>query len=489
MIPLTHLKTCLYGLGFTLILSACGGGGSSDSGTPSSPAASSSAEASSSSSTASSLDASSSAISSSTASSSSSSLPSHASNGTIYCTAAGEDPDGDGWGWENSASCIVRNSAADPDSGDFEGCIIGTLSWQYCTVDNTSWGYEEGAVCVSHSFCPANRSASQTAMAEDLQTPNASEKAEAVYDYLRSVWGSKTLSGQQDLTWRDSIDMYQRVLDDTGKAPAIMGYDFMNYAFTSGEGLQQTEEAIAHWDRGGLVSFAWHWRDPSDSTSAFYSKDTNFQIPIANGQLDTQDPVFSNMQADIDSIAVELQTLQDAGVVVLWRPLHEASGGWFWWGRSRTDGISPAYAQVVLWRHIYERMVNHHGLTNLIWVWNGQSAGWYPGDAYVDIVSQDIYDGVQNYESQIDTYQAVKAYPLQSKPVALSENSNIPDPDTMAADGACWLWFMVWNDSDTDAGVTSPDNFWTGEHYNTNEHKMKVYNHDNVITLDELPDF
>ncbi len=48
---------------------------------------------------------------------------------------------------------------------------------------------------------------------------------------------------------------------------------------------------------------------------------------------------------------------------------------------------------------------------------------------------------------------------------------------------------MVWNDSDTDAGVTSPDNFWTGEHYNTNEHKMKVYNHDNVITLDELPDF
>ena len=73
--------------------------------------------------------------------------------------------------------------------------------------------------------------------------------------------------------------------------------------------------------------------------------------------------------------------------------------------------------------------------------------------------------------------------------VALSENSYIPDPDKIATDGAWWLWFMTWNDSDTAAGVTSADNFWTGEYYNTNAHKTKVYNHLNVITLDELPAF
>jgi mannan endo-1,4-beta-mannosidase len=134
-------------------------------------------------------------------------------------------------------------------------------------------------------------------------------------------------------------------------------------------------------------------------------------------------------------------------------------------------------------------MVNHHGLHNLIWVWNGQSAAWYPGDAYVDIVSQDIYDGEKNYESQIDTYNQVKKFPLQSKLVALSETSNIPDPDLISKDGAWWLWFVVWNDSNTATGVTSKDNFWTGEFYNTNAHKTKVYNHSNVITLDELPKF
>ncbi len=120
---------------------------------------------------------------------------------------------------------------------------------------------------------------------------------------------------------------------------------------------------------------------------------------------------------------------------------------------------------------------------------NGQSAGWYPGDDYVDIVSTDIYDGARNYESQIETYNETADYPLQTKMVALSENSNIPDPDLIEADGAWWLWFVVWNDGNSEAGVTSDNNFWTGEYYNTNEHKVHVYQHENVITLDELPAF
>src|SRR5690606_37436229 len=311
-------------------------------------------------------------------SSSSSALPTHASNGTVYCTPAGTDPDGDGWGWENNASCLVRNSAVDPDRGDFDGCIIDTGSWAFCAVDNGSWGLESGQACVSRSFCPANRTSQQTPIAQTLASPNASAKSQAVYDYLRSVWGNKMISGQQDLTWQDSTDMYQRVINDTGKAPAIMGYDFMNYRYTSGSGLLQTEEAITHADRGGLVTFCWHWRDPSRVTDKFYSDETGFQIPIVNGELDTSNPVFTQMRSDIDQIAGELKRLEDAGVVVLWRPLHEASGGWFWWGRPRTDGVAPAYAQVLLWRYLFDRLENHHGLGNLIWVWNGQSAAWYP---------------------------------------------------------------------------------------------------------------
>ncbi len=388
-------------------------------------------------------------------------------------------------------------SAVDPGPGNFDYCKVGSAELTLCDNDNGSWSFESNEVCLSVSLCPGmGENGDQSPMNENLVNPNADTKAEVVYDYLRGIWGQAMLSGQQDLTWRDSINMAERVFNDTGKYPAILGYDYMNYTGSGGEGLAQTEEAIAWWNAGGLVTFAWHWRDPSNVTEAFYSATTSnnpktdFVIPLNTaGELDTTHPHYAGIIADIDIIADELQKLEDEGVPVLWRPLHEASGGWFWWGQTRSDSFPAAYAQVVMWRVLYDRLTNVHGLNNLIWVWNGQSAVWYPGDDYVDIVSQDIYDGAQNYESQAATYNAVLKYPQQSKLVALSENSNIPDPDAMQADGAWWLYFVVWNDSDTAEGQTHVNNFWTGEYYNTNAHKNHVYNHDLVITRDELPSF
>jgi len=382
----------------------------------------------------------------------------------------------------------------DGGAGNFSYCQIGSAKLTLCTTDNGSWGYQSGAVCLSKSMCPGMGSATQAPARATPVNASADATAKIVFTYLKSIWGNHTLSGQQDLTWQDNIDQYQRVINDTGRAPAIMGYDFMNYGMWAGNpGLKQTEEAITHWNRGGLVTFAWHWRDPnaaSTAIGAFYTADTTFAIPIANGQLDTASASYANMEADIALIAAELQKLENAGVTVLWRPLHEASGGWFWWGRNdRTDGLPAAYAQVVLWRHLYDRLTNFYGLNNLIWVWNGQSAAWYPGDAYVDIVSHDIYDGSRNYESQASVFNMAKGYSQEAKLVALSENSNIPDPDLMQQDNAWWLYFVVWNDTDTAEGVTSSSNFWTGEYYNTNAHKVHVYNHERVITLDELPNF
>ena len=385
-------------------------------------------------------------------------------------------------------------------------CTVDGKQWNICTTDNGSWSFESNQYCIAQKFCPANRtSLPVTAIRSVPIDPNANAKTQVIYTYLKSIWGQKTLSGQQDLTWKDSIDMAERVFTDTGKYPAIMGYDFMNYGMTANwvEGIQQTQEAIAYAKKGGLVTFAWHWRDPALLNTAnvndaqFYTKDTNFQIPVKDGALDTGSAAYAQINAGIDLIAVELKKLNDEGVSVLWRPLHEASGnngdGWFWWGRTRTDGVPQSFAQVLLWRHIYNRLTNDHGLHNLLWVWNGQNAAWYPGDEYVDIVSHDIYDSSDNktYKSQISTYTQARKYPFENKMVALSENSYIPDPDKIATDGAWWLWFMVWNDGHTaeGAGVTHKDNFWTGEYYNTNAHKTKVYNHSNVITLDELPTF
>lgn len=482
-----------------LALTACGGGSGGTTPTSSTGSAASLTSTSSLSSSAESSSSLSSSIasSSSTATSTAPSqiIPNATTAGTAYCRSTNSDPDGDGWGWENSASCVVYGSKTDSQGvGNFAYCVIGASKLDLCTTDNGSWGSQNGKVCLSKSMCPGMGNGVQAPARSTPVNANASAKTKALFDYLQSIWGNHILSGQQDQTWLNSIDQYQRVLSDTGRAPALMGYDFMNYGLPAGtSGLAQTEEAIVHWQRGGLVTFAWHWRDPNASgntAGAFYTADTQFSIPIVNGQLDTTSPSFANMEADVAMIAAELEKLQAADVPVLWRPLHESSGGWFWWGRTdRTDGVPPAYAQVVLWRYLYDRLTNHYGLKNLIWVWNGQSGSWYPGDDYVDIVSLDIYDTPQNYTSQAPAYKLTKAYPQESKMVALSENSNIPNPDLMRSDAAWWLYFMVWNDGNTAEGVTHKDNFWTGDYYNTKAHKIHVYNHELVITLDELPKF
>jgi mannan endo-1,4-beta-mannosidase len=135
--------------------------------------------------------------------------------------------------------------------------------------------------------------------------------------------------------------------------------------------------------------------------------------------------------------------------------------------------------------------VNGHGLHNLIWVWNGQDAAWYPGDDVVDVVGYDVYDDSdgRTYQSQVDTYRRMAAIGPAPKPVAMSENSYIPDPDNMKRDGARWLWFLTWNDGRAPLGTAARDNFWTGDYYNTTAHKTKVYHHPDVITLDRLPAF
>jgi len=345
-----------------------------------------------------------------------------------------------------------------------------------------------------------------------LADTNARPQTKAEYAWLLATWGKKTIAGQQDLTWDDRVDMGRRVFDDTGRWPALMGYDFMNTGMPGagadgGSGLHQVDEAIAWARRGGLVAFCWHWRDPAllgtpDAQRAnFYAhdkdplKNTAFTIPMKAGRLDETSPAYAQIDAGIDLIAGELKRLQEAGVTVLWRPLHEASGnggdGWFWWGRKRSDGVAGSAAYVQLYRHMFDRLVRVHGLHNLIWVWNGQGAAWYPGDDVVDVVGWDVYDDSdrKTYGAQAAVYRKARAIPGTPKPVALSENSYVPDPAKMEREGARWLWFMTWNDGRAGAGVSAPDNFWSGEYYNTSAHKRAVFSHPDVITLDQLPAF
>lgn len=299
------------------------------------------------------------------------------------------------------------------------------------------------------------------------KTPVAATSAKAVklYNYLLENFEQKTLSAMMaDVAW--NTDMSERVYQWTGKYPAINCFDYVHLA-SSVAGVNWINYGditpVKNWsDNGGIVAAMWHWNVPKKALSedpgatinpnedyAFYKEDTEFDAANATVEGTWENKVFTQ---DLASVAAYLKLLKDADIPVLWRPLHEAAGGWFWWGK---DAASFKNLWITMFNYFKEQE-----LDNLIWVWTteGTDADWYPGDQYVDIVGRDIYtketaDCVSEFTSIAGNYG--------NKMVALSECGSVGLISEQWNSGARWSWFMPWYDGEEDgAPIVHADEAW-----------------------------
>jgi mannan endo-1,4-beta-mannosidase len=291
--------------------------------------------------------------------------------------------------------------------------------------------------------------------------------------FLVDYYGQQVLSGQQDM---GEIDYIYSV---TGKKPAVGAFDLMDYSPSRIEhGINPTglSESFINWANsgGGIVSLCWHWNAPTDLIDepdhewwrGFYTHATTFDIEAVLA--DPGGERYQLLIRDLDAIAAQLAKFRDANLPVLWRPLHEASGGWFWWG---AKGPGPF---IELWRLMHDRYVNYHGLHNLIWVYTVGDPAWYPGDNYVDVASMDIYPGDPN-TSMVGFWLDTQSHFEGVKLVALSECGILPNPDKIRADNVWWSWFSVWGGSFI---------------RDVNQVFLNAVYHDaDIITLDELIDW
>lgn len=314
----------------------------------------------------------------------------------------------------------------------------------------------------------------------------ASDNAKRLMNYLTDIYGEKILSGQYADGGYASWEVFKLKEVNGQKTPAVIGLEMghccktaidNNFTHTS------VEDALDAWEKGGIVTMCYHWLAPEKYVTGIWwngFRSEAVDIPlekIMNGEDEEGMKLILN---DIDILAKELQPLKDADVPVLFRPLHEASGGWFWWGDHGAEAYKKLYVLM------YERLTNEHGLNNLIWLWNGQSEDWYPGDEYVDIIGTDIYPGEQEYSSQVDSFLTLHSWLKgKNKMIVLSENGTMPDIDACVRDGAMWGFFATWSGEFvlTDGLVVN-----YSEKYTQKDMVKKIYNHESVLTLDELPD-
>lgn len=309
--------------------------------------------------------------------------------------------------------------------------------------------------------------------------PNAQDCVKNVLKYLSDITYDKIITGQHTQTM--AMEELHHIRKVTGHQPALLGFELLsyspniNYSDTDEECISEVEENYGtlkrawEWaEKKGLITFTWHWFSPLGGRSkSFFSVNTNFD---ASKAIISGTPENKALLSDMDMMAGLLRPFCDKGIPILWRPFHEGDGDWFWWGAKGAEVVKK------LFRMMYERYTNVHGIHNLIWVWNSQVPECYPGDDVVDIISRDMYPEKHLHTSQSEMYRELLKITDSPKITIIGETGTLPDAKAIHDEKVGWASYMTWSKP-----------FCLTEDFNSSEYLKKLYDSPYAVTKEALP--
>jgi len=183
----------------------------------------------------------------------------------------------------------------------------------------------------------------------------------------------------------------------TGSYPAIYGWDMARIELDSINNIDgvpfynMAEYLKDVYKRGGVNTVSWHSNDPVTNLTAWSS-------PAQSVKLILEDTSYqSRYKQYLDKFAAFFINLKDSkkkSIPIIYRPFHELTGNWFWWGKS---SCTPREF-IALWRLTIDYLRNQKHLNNLLLAYSVADFKTekdflerYPGDDYVDIVGFDLY--------------------------------------------------------------------------------------------------
>jgi len=231
----------------------------------------------------------------------------------------------------------------------------------------------------------------------------ATYQTKALFYNLRRLQGQSILFGQQDATqygigWHDQPDRSD-IKSVCGSNPEVYGWDVAEVvnATLKGRALATDTTLRRHrqlvldaYQRGGLNTFCWHM-DNFVTGKNFY--DTTAVVPAIL-------PGGSHHAAYLRALDIAadyfkgLQTPDGTAVPIIFRPFHEHTGSWFWWGRRHCT--TAEFVQ--LWQFTVKYLRDTKQVHNLLFAYSPDRvpdmAAYferYPGDAYADVLGFDDY--------------------------------------------------------------------------------------------------
>ena len=232
-------------------------------------------------------------------------------------------------------------------------------------------------------------------------------------DLGKYIENGKIMFGHQDSflyahSWK--VDADQTTFDRsdihyvTGKYPALYGMDLGGIELDSPLNIDKNDfnhmraSAVAHHERGGVLTFSWHPMNPLTGGTTWDTQSTEVVASILPGG--EKHEMFMGWLSKAADFLGSVKDAEGNPIPMIFRPWHEHTRDFFWWGQN----LCTKEQYTSLWRMTHDYMTKERGLNNLVWSYSPDAGGLtdtnfgdkYPGDEYVDMVGIDFYQFTSN---------------------------------------------------------------------------------------------
>ncbi len=229
------------------------------------------------------------------------------------------------------------------------------------------------------------------------------------------------------------------IKDVCGDYPAVYGWELGHLELGHEMSLDSVRfDKIQNWikqvyDRGGINTISWHLRNPLtggtswDTTSAIVVRSI-----LPGGEKHNLFKAYLDKLADF---LLELKTEDGTYIPILFRPFHEHTGSWFWWGK---NFCSPDDYKA-LWKFTV-KYLQGKGIHHLLYTYSTDAVETpdeylerYPGDEIIDLLGFDFYDRGEGYAGRLGKCAGI-ATSLASEKCKVATVSETGSHDTIRPD-------------------------------------------------------
>ncbi|RDC61469.1 glycoside hydrolase family 26 protein [Adhaeribacter pallidiroseus] len=243
---------------------------------------------------------------------------------------------------------------------------------------------------------------SVSALAQSLPiNPKATTETKNLFANLQRLAGKGVLFGHHDdlaygIGWKDQPGRSD-VQAVAGEYPAVFGWEIGKLEFNHSISIDSVPFAKMRayiqqvYAQGGVNTISWHLNNPVQPAKTSWDKADSTVI-----KLFADNKALKRYEGWLDHVADFMKSLKSAegeAIPIIFRPYHEHTGSWFWWGRGH---VAPPY-YVKLWRFTVDYL-RKKKVNNLLYAYSTDRftsredylQNW-PGDDYVDIIGFDLY--------------------------------------------------------------------------------------------------